>query len=68
MKFSIVAIALFAAILSKASPLPLDETEGSTYTATTSDTEAIITDIKVADDLTPKLVVSLYGRGNRSLS
>jgi hypothetical protein len=68
MKFSIIAVALFAVILGNASPLPLDETEGSAYTVTTSDTTAIITDINVADDKTAKLVVSLHGRGNRWLS
>ncbi|KAJ9122387.1 hypothetical protein QFC22_001809 [Naganishia vaughanmartiniae] len=45
MKFSIVAVALFAAILGKASPVP-------------QDAAAILTNVAVADAVTPKLVTS----------
>jgi hypothetical protein len=59
MKFSIVAVALFAASLGQAIPIPDDAATGSAYTVTTSDTSAILTSLDTASDISPKLVVSL---------
>ncbi|KAJ9127221.1 hypothetical protein QFC24_001459 [Naganishia onofrii] len=58
MKFSIVAVALFAASLGQAIPIPDDAATGSAYTVTTSDTSAILTSLNTASDISPKLVSS----------
>jgi hypothetical protein len=68
MKFSIIAIALFAAVLGQAAPVPDDEPvaapAGSVYTASVTETKDILTNKDAAADsaAAAKLTVSLVAR------